>query len=191
MCGGRENENRNKLASGLTSLGNNDYCILADLDELPNPIKLDEARSLVDKHNQCVIQTVLFQQKANRVTWHGNDCHWWQLTMFNKNTLDSYPNLQSIRSNGVKYAKQNRAIVFDAGWHFSSMGGPRQLKAKLNAYSHQEFNVPQIADSVDKVYNNGIDYVHRDYVRLVDNYPIDKLPPQIFEVENYKEWFGV
>jgi dephospho-CoA kinase len=39
------------------------------------------------------------------------------------------------------------SVLYDAGWHFSSMGSVHNIMVKLTSYEHSEHNQPEILDS--------------------------------------------
>lgn len=52
-------------------------------------------------------------------------------------------------------------IVPDGGWHFTNMGGANQIRKKLEAYDHQEYNLPEIKSDLERRIKEGLDYVGR------------------------------
>lgn len=51
----------------------------------------------------------------------------------------------------------------NGGWHFTNMGGPEQIKKKLDSYDHQEFNTRDTKADLQRRIENGEDYVGRNY----------------------------
>jgi beta-1,4-mannosyl-glycoprotein beta-1,4-N-acetylglucosaminyltransferase len=51
--------------------------------------------------------------------------------------------------------------VPNAGWHFTNMGGEEQIKKKLEAYDHQEFNTIGVKIYLNSAIESGRDYVGR------------------------------
>lgn len=49
----------------------------------------------------------------------------------------------------------------NGGWHFSNMGGPEQIKKKLEAYDHQEYNTLENLTLIEDRMKDGEDYVGR------------------------------
>lgn len=51
----------------------------------------------------------------------------------------------------------------NGGWHFTNMGGADQIRKKLEAYDHQEFNLDGIKSDIENKILNGQDYVGRSH----------------------------
>lgn len=71
--------------------------------------------------------------------------------------------LKTFRSGGgfnrLRANTQNHRE--NSGWHFTNMGGADQIRLKLSAYDHQEFNRPEIKDNIEQKMQRGEDYVGR------------------------------
>jgi hypothetical protein len=54
-------------------------------------------------------------------------------------------------------------LLLEGGWHFSFLGGQEAIRAKLEAYSHQELNVPMFKERVhlNQVTSLGLDLFGR------------------------------
>lgn len=63
-------------------------------------------------------------------------------------------NLNELRAN-------HDVVLDDGGWHFTNMGGADQIRKKLEAYDHQEFNHDSIKSQIEERMANGEDYVGR------------------------------
>ena len=88
---------------------------------------------------------------------------------------------------------RNRISHFsDAGWSFSSFGGPSKIKEKLESIAHTEFNSEKFKN-VDHIINcqkTGKDLFHRNVpVKKIDKtfFPKDLL---VLMEENTKYYFG-
>jgi hypothetical protein len=51
----------------------------------------------------------------------------------------------------------------NAGWHFTNMGGADQIRKKLDAYDHQEFNTGEVKNNIESNLKYGWDYVGRSH----------------------------
>ena len=68
----------------------------------------------------------------------------------------------TIKGNELRYWRATHSHeLTDAGWHFTNMGGPDQVRAKLDSYDHQEFNNEDIRTDIERKIENGEDYVGR------------------------------
>jgi beta-1,4-mannosyl-glycoprotein beta-1,4-N-acetylglucosaminyltransferase len=68
-----------------------------------------------------------------------------------------YKNIKNLNEIRVDHSK----ILPNGGWHFTNMGGADQIRKKLEAYDHQEFNIENIKQSIEEKIKNGEDYVGR------------------------------
>jgi beta-1,4-mannosyl-glycoprotein beta-1,4-N-acetylglucosaminyltransferase len=60
-------------------------------------------------------------------------------------------------------AYQDSMMCTDRGWHFSYLGGPEKIREKINAFSHQEMNIPKFTGNIDERVEKGIDLFDRNY----------------------------
>ena len=70
--------------------------------------------------------------------------------------------VKNIKEKGLNWHRANpENILQDGGWHFTNMGGAEQIRKKLEAYDHKEFNFDHIKEDLEnKIYYNE-DYVGR------------------------------
>ena len=52
-------------------------------------------------------------------------------------------------------------VLDNGGWHFTNMGGAEQIRKKLEAYDHQEYNTDDVKEKIEERMANGQDYVGR------------------------------
>lgn len=128
----RERLQRDAIMRGLTNCKDDDIIIIADVDEIPSA-------KAVKKYNKGM-GIVSFEQMfcyyyLNCVADHKWD--WAKITTYDK--------LKGLMPGGVRYA-QNTPKIEDGGWHFSFVGGVDKIIEKIESYSHQEYNKPEIKD---------------------------------------------
>ncbi len=69
---------------------------------------------------------------------------------------------KTVKNNTVSHWRANHDNELEeGGWHFTNMGGADQIRKKLDAYDHQEFNNGEIRASIEQKIANGEDYVGR------------------------------
>lgn len=69
---------------------------------------------------------------------------------------------KTIKTKSFNHWRANHTNVLDGGgWHFQNLGGPDQIRRKLESYDHQEFNTEDIKEDVEFRMINGEDYVGR------------------------------
>lgn len=55
------------------------------------------------------------------------------------------------------------------GWHFTSMGGPERLRAKLtDSYTHESYATPEVLNNVVKSVEENRDFLGRDFTYRLD-----------------------
>lgn len=145
----REDASREATRQGLGELGDDDILLLSDADEIPNPDFIQHApgRLMFMRHHVMA---------ANLL-----DVGWWAGTA---GTLgrSPFPSMQHFRN---RQAGENRPFLANAsgfpvitGWHFSWLGGPEAMRAKVHSFSH-----PEYAKNIDA----HADFIYRDKVNPV------------------------
>lgn len=155
----REYTQKESMRYALTHLNDDDIVYIGDADEIWNPAHMPPSG------RWKLEQTVYAYYLNNRSS------EWWEGTqvipywMVKKHTLDD------LRAHDRHVRSIEKAPTWsNFGWHFTNMYGnnPEKIKEKLNSYSHQEFNFPQITDNIgDKIRNNQ-DFIGRDFTFTVD-----------------------
>ncbi len=70
---------------------------------------------------------------------------------------------KTIKTNSFNYWRANHHNILDnGGWHFTNMGGEAQILKKLDAYDHQEANIPAVRQGIKFRMDNGLDYLGRE-----------------------------
>jgi beta-1,4-mannosyl-glycoprotein beta-1,4-N-acetylglucosaminyltransferase len=102
---------------------------------------------------------------------------------------------KNIRKMGFNYLRANPTdFKYDGGWHFTSMGGPEQIRKKIESYDHQEYNIEWIKDTIEERMKEGKDFVGRstDWKGVPFSFRVDEseLPSYILNnKERYIEYF--
>jgi len=134
---GRETYQRECMFYGIVDCSDDDLILVSDLDEIPNPNEILKLKDIISNSIVDFRQTTYYYyfNLLKEYNWSGTKC----LT---------YGNLKDKSINLIRQNKYTTNIVENGGWHFSFMGGPERVKAKIDAYSHQEFNNPYILSNV-------------------------------------------
>lgn len=105
----------------------------------------------------------------------------WQGTVVSK-----YKNLRNLNEMRADHSR----ILEDGGWHFTNMGGAEQVKKKLEAYDHQEFNQQSIKDNIEEKIANGQDYVGRrvDWQGKPFSFWVDEVDLPQYLLDNRKQY---
>lgn len=142
-----ENAQRNALVKGLTQAGPNDLILIGDIDEIPSRefvqyLKreghlLAKPYTLLQKlyyyYMNCAVSAPMDEWSGTVVAKRGH---------FPQHST-SY--LQEMRDNRQSYEK-----YVNAGWHFSFLGGARQVNSKITAFCHSEYQRDKFTD-IDQI----------------------------------------
>lgn len=148
---GNENGQRDWFLRALNHVRPSDnLCFYSDLDEIPRPEKLLEAKRLYELNNIPVAfnlhYCMYFFNYSFDVPSRGpilyNPDHAKAFHARIGRELHSPTDVRwHSNTPGYEHDFQN---LDDAGWHFSSMGGYEQLKRKIAACAHVEYNKDEI-----------------------------------------------
>ena len=137
---------RNSLAKYISNASDNDWIIISDIDEVPNPIKFEK----FDQSKKFgFFEQKLFCYKFNLQSM--TESPWYGSRICVKKFLRSPQWLRNIK---VKKAKnffkeilgQNHQILQDGGWHFTSIKKPSEIIIKLKSFAHSEMVKPHMLD---------------------------------------------
>jgi beta-1,4-mannosyl-glycoprotein beta-1,4-N-acetylglucosaminyltransferase len=195
-----EGYQRNYLINGLHDASSDDWILLSDLDEIPNPIALK-------KFNPKLFLRARLLQLG--YSYFMNNLHVDGTTpvLWNKAKLTTYANLKNIFKNmeslreyrpkgflrGLKRFFVNKVLtqsLSGGGWHFTWMGSVEDMLLKLESFSHQEFNVSRYKDktAILKKIRSGKDLLDREFTYQL--MPIDQgLPTYLSQhTELFEDW---
>jgi beta-1,4-mannosyl-glycoprotein beta-1,4-N-acetylglucosaminyltransferase len=153
---GRDFFQKESLRRGLENCNDDDIIILSDCDEIPNPKVLEKVDKFINDYDFFTFNQKTYYYYINllkETSWKGS-------------RMGLYKNLKTYSFNKLR-AQQNCEIS-EGGWHFSFMGGSEQVKLKIKSYSHQELNISEYIDNVDKNIENNIDPFFRGSLTKVD-----------------------
>ena len=140
---GREIYQRESIVKGLLSCNDHDMIIISDVDEIPNPLILEN-----------LDPTKIYELKQDMFYYNINTL---------KQKLWSGPKIASwnkLKSNSINELRQNKLTTLtinEGGWHLSFMGGKDRIVEKLNSYSHQEYNNNRIISNIENNIKNDSD----------------------------------
>ena len=184
-----EQHQRNSIMRGLKNCSDNDLIILSDVDEIPDPSKLN----LFDqKSKYAVFSQRMFNYKINLLNetesnWHGSK-------ICLKKNLKSPQWLRNLKFKKYPFWRidkpRNLQIIENGGWHFAYLQSPDKISNKIKSFSHGEFNKIDFTNqkSIKEKIEMGHDIFNRKikYRKIqIDN----SFPKYIVEnKEKYKEW---
>ena len=171
----REYTQKESIRYALTHLKDDDLVFIGDADEIWNPQNIPPFGRW--KLGQLVYSYYL-NNRSNE-SWEGTSVIPYK--MIKHDTLDN------LRAHD-KHRKYMKASTYpNGGWHFTNMGGAKFIKKKLDSYSHQEFNYPEITDNIEQCILDNKDFVGRNFKFWLDD---SELPKYILDNrEKYKLLF--
>ena len=150
-----DNFQRNYIKTACQKFSDKDILIISDVDEIPSKDKLKFIKSC----NFEKIAPVVFEQYLFHI-----DCNFLRLESW-LGSIATTMQLNNTYSPHRHRRDRNKISHFnDAGWSFSSFGGPAKIKEKFEAFAHKEYNNEKFK-SVDHILNcqkTGADLFHRN-----------------------------
>lgn len=123
---------REKIRAGLVAAGakGDDICIISDIDEVPNYKAID----YTFKGTQSLLMR----------------CFYYYFNCEQSLTIDTakvmpWSYIEPRRIQECRGLVPDRVVEY-GGWHFSFLGTPEKIRTKIEAYSHQDLNLPQYVD---------------------------------------------
>ena len=185
----RDQFQRNSLNKGLKTCEENDLIMISDLDEIPDPTKINKFN--VKNKYACFLQKN-FHQKINLINRTVQD--WPGTKICQKKNLKSPQWLRNIKVKKRPFWKfykpKQPQIIEDGGWHFNDLKKPADLSKKFKSGAHQEENIDEFTniENIHKRIKENKDLLGRNYKYEVIN--IDQTFPDYIlkNKEKYKEW---
>lgn len=170
----RERHQREAVARGLAEALPNDIVMLSDVDEIPRAeaVQLLAQASLPAGFVQPVYYgwvDVISTAPDSHRRWIGTRAV----------RMRDFTDANAVRNLGEGLA----TILDPGGWHFSYLGGSESVRLKLQSYSHQEFNTPEIANDFERLVRSGLDPFGRSGYQFERVIPSNSTHPR-FLVEN-------
>ncbi len=187
----QENFQRNLIREGINNAHPDDYILISDLDEIPDPKKLPN----IFKHRYSVFNQSVFYYKFNlkntsETNWYGTRC-------CKKKYLISPQKLRNEKIKNYpfwrldKIFKNKFNIIEDGGWHFTYIKTLSDIKKKIKSFAHVEFNKDKYLDDVylKQKINNCEDLFERgfNYKKIEVNQK--NLPSYLVQnINKYSSW---
>ena len=153
-----------------------DLIFVTDLDEYWNP-ELDYTN--IEDHKIYKLRQLVYSGYMNvrsSESWAGT-------------LLTKYKNIEGACLNHLRtHSKTPYEYIDKGGWHFTFMGGEQQVKMKLEAYGHQEYNNDGIKNNVKLLLEQGKDVLGRNEFKFwIDE---SQLPKYLIDnKDKYKQYF--
>ena len=182
----KDQSQRNYILNGLEEFDENDWIIISDLDEIPNP------KAINDFNPKCkfsVFEQKFFYYKFNLIISNHN---WYGSRICVKKFLDSPQWLrnQKVKKKFIGIFDRGIKIIKNGGWHFSYLMSPTQIKKKIESFAHSEYNKEEYKNlkNIESCIENHTDIYNRKL--NFEKIPItNELPSYLCENEDkYYNW---
>ena len=149
-----ENFQRNYIKTACKKFSNEDILIISDVDEIPSKQKLGFIKSCEFKK----IAPVALEQNLFHI-----DCNFLSLESWRGSIVTTMQICNAFSPHKFRRARNRISHFTDSGWSFSSFGGPKKVKEKLESIAHREFNNDKYknADHIMNCQKTGADLFHR------------------------------
>ena len=193
---------RNSIVKGLVNCKPDDIVLISDVDEIPKASVLKEmlAKGIdqiyglkMDMYMYFLNNQLIYDGGSSMTLEQSKDGIWHCTAVLPYKLLKQKPN----RLRKIIMRTRRRGEVFkiipNAGWHFTYLGGVKNIIKKLEAFSHTEFNNDTFKsqEKIEEYITTGKDLFGRDMqFKMLDN--LETLPKFIQENANnpkYKEYF--
>ena len=185
----RDQFQRNSLAKGYKDCDSNDLIMISDIDEIPDPKKIEEFN--IKNKYACFMQKN-FHQKMNLLNTTIEN--WAGTKICEKKYLRSPQWLRNIKTKKNPFWKfykpKQPQIIWNGGWHFNDLKKAKDLSKKFKSGAHQEENLEEFTsiEKINKRIKENKDLLGRNYkyeiIKIDKNYPEHILNNK----SKYKEW---
>lgn len=167
-----ETFHRNALVRGIDT-GADDYVMISDLDEIPNPEKVAER-----KHGVYIMRRYdYFLNAMVSQPWYGTYA---QSASYFKNATPE----DGRRSRG------SMDPILNGGWHFSWIGSKELAKEKIEAFSHAEYDNDSIKNMIGRRIETLTDIMGRNNERM-EIAPVSEQFLPAYLVQNQSKYAGL
>tara|TARA_B100000029_G_scaffold510229_1_gene601219 strand:+ start:806 stop:1624 length:819 start_codon:yes stop_codon:yes gene_type:complete len=126
-----ENFQRNYIKTACQKFSSDDILIISDVDEIPSKQKLEFIKSCDFKK----IAPIVFEQHLFHM-----DCNFLRLESWRGSIVTTMQICNAYSPHQLRRARNRISYFSDAGWSFSSFGGPNKVVEKLESIAHTEYN---------------------------------------------------
>ena len=178
-----ENFQRNYIKTACKKFANDDILIISDLDEIPSKDKL----SFIKSCNFRVIAPVAFEQASFHL-----DCNFLELEKWVGSVVATKELIDKYGPQIFRDLRKRISRFTDAGWSFSSFGGIKKVREKIESFCHEEYNKEEYKNEahLERCIKTGSDL----FGRKVKKRKVDKnfFPEDLLKLmkENSTFYFG-
>jgi len=154
----REAAQRNAITAAISELDllPSDIVLVSDVDEIPRSRRLRKLKRALSKHDYAIFMLHNYRGYINNTSANALNGLIFAGTVACRVSTLVRQGAHEVRrgcnkAGGVKMRRSaDYAYIDDAGWHFSSMGGPEAFWLKAASFSHIEdpYRVIGLAESI-------------------------------------------
>ena len=150
-----ENVQRNFIRNACQKFSPSDIIIISDSDEIASREKISFIKSCDFK----TIAPIAFEQALFHL-----DCNYLNLEQWIGSVVTTKELIDKYEPQVFRNQKNRISHFTDAGWSFSSFGGVKKVREKLEAFAHEEFNKEKYKDEahLKKCIETGSDLFDRN-----------------------------
>jgi beta-1,4-mannosyl-glycoprotein beta-1,4-N-acetylglucosaminyltransferase len=166
-----ENYQRNYLMNGLSDAVDDDWIMVSDLDEIPNPAVIEKFNP--KKYVRASLEQFHYVYFLNNMALKGGKP--WMIDVVKITTFKALKDIfkcpndlrnfkssgifRGLKKNWVKYFRTQ--LIKNGGWHFTWMGGVEKILEKMDAMAHQELNLSEYknADIIKQRIYSGLEAI--------------------------------
>mgnify|MGYP001559588083 FL=1 len=153
----REFLQKESILKALTHLQDNDVAIIGDVDEIPFPEYIENLRFFKGRYPQHKLKFQVYTYYLNN---RSSEEFWGTLAGSWKDIKGRC--LNHLRTNSPKMDSY-------CGWHFTSMGGEKEVRRKLfDSYTEESYNTPWIQEHLAENIQKRKDFLGRDFTYWKD-----------------------
>jgi beta-1,4-mannosyl-glycoprotein beta-1,4-N-acetylglucosaminyltransferase len=130
---GREYFQRDQIMRGLLQCRCDDIVLLSDCDEIPDPAAV-RARARGGYHQEYMLYYL--------------NCRHMSEDMIGTAAL-YYFQFAAFGPQATRHRRWGFPRIERGGWHFAYAMSPERIRAKLRAFSHDEFDTPEVAAAIE------------------------------------------
>jgi beta-1,4-mannosyl-glycoprotein beta-1,4-N-acetylglucosaminyltransferase len=168
-----ENEQRNALLGAYAFMNENDFVLISDLDEIPDPSFI-----LKIKYAQLPVSFSLLFHYYFLNAQNTGESRWWKGCI-----AATAVQFKTQTPQGLRNLRDDLPSFANAGWHFSFLGGVKKIKEKIAAFAHTEFQKEEFMneEQIEEALRSGKDILKREGVQF-EFLPLSFYPKRLQKV---------
>lgn len=169
----QRNSIKNGIDTIINTLNDDDILLTSDVDEIPNPtILINAKKNILNYNKESLNRLALDMYYYNLYYRIGEGSNWHGIKLL---TIKAYKTIKlSFQQMRVWEHTYYVPIIEKGGWHLSYFGDINFIVKKIESYSHQEYNNTNYTDkdSIENKIKNGINLLNNSnlvYIPIEEN----------------------